>query len=43
LRYCFDYKAEIDQRDAEESAMIENLQCPHTSAIKAKFNAVRGE
>ncbi len=43
MAYYFDHKAEIDQRDAEEAAYIEELKKQYPSALEAKLKAMRSQ
>ncbi len=43
MAYYFDHKAEIDQRDADDVALIEEIKRLHPSPLEAKLKAMRGE
>ncbi len=43
MAYYFDHKVEIDQRDAEDAAVIEELKRQNPSTLEAKLKAMRGE
>lgn len=43
MAYYFEHKAEIDQRDAEDEALMEEIQRQHPSALKAKLKSARAE